>query len=60
MTLSKAKAMYSYQPEHPDDLGFEVGDLISVLEQTGDWWKGELNGKQGFVPFVSFLFIYTD
>ncbi|XP_068197871.1 intersectin-2a isoform X2 [Antennarius striatus] len=31
-------------------LSFSHGDIISVLQQTNDWWLGQLNGTQGWFP----------
>ena len=26
------------------------GDVIEIVEQDGDWWKGLLNGQEGLFP----------
>ncbi|XP_059897953.1 LOW QUALITY PROTEIN: intersectin-2-like [Gadus macrocephalus] len=31
-------------------LSFSQGDVISVLQQTEDWWLGQLAGTQGWFP----------
>jgi len=49
----KAKALYEFVPQQPGDLGFKVGDIIEITEQTqsqNDWWKGRLNGNTGSFP----------
>ena len=33
-----------------DELGFNIGDLISVSEAEGSWWMGSLNGRTGTFP----------
>ena len=34
-----------------DDLSFEAGDIIEIVEETNaDWWTGRVNGKQGLFP----------
>ncbi|KAI4798480.1 hypothetical protein KUCAC02_022031 [Chaenocephalus aceratus] len=41
------------QAEESDELGFNAGDVISVLESSGPtWWRGALRGKSG----LSFTF----
>ena len=37
---------------HFDEMSFEEGDLLSLLEQvdSGLWWKATLKGKSGLVP----------
>lgn len=30
-----------------DEIGFRQGDVIRVLDNKGDWWKGSVNGKTG-------------
>jgi hypothetical protein len=43
--------MFVFSPENPDELPFQKGDIISVLEKNDDgWWRGELNGKTGMFP----------
>ncbi|KAF7972256.1 hypothetical protein HWV62_18572 [Athelia sp. TMB] len=47
----KAAALYSYTGENADELPFEEGDTISVVDQTdGDWWKAERDGVIFIVP----------
>ncbi|XP_034064461.1 GRB2-related adaptor protein 2-like, partial [Gymnodraco acuticeps] len=38
-------------PEEPDELEFNTGDVISVLESSDPtWWRGALRGKSGLFP----------
>lgn len=30
-----------------DEIGFQAGAVIRVLEKKGDWWKGSVNGTTG-------------
>jgi len=50
--VGTARALYSYNGEGPDDLSFNEGDIITVLDTSdaSGWWKGELNGVQGYFP----------
>jgi hypothetical protein len=40
----------------PDELEMKAEDIVTVITEYGyniedrDWWKVELNGKQGYVP----------
>lgn len=44
-------ALYTYQATSADELSFHKGSVISVLSKDeGDWWTGELNGKNGLFP----------
>jgi amphiphysin len=47
------KALYDFEPQQPDDLGFKAGDQIEVIESSesvNDWWKGRVNGRVGYFP----------
>ncbi len=46
------KAIYDFDPENPDDLGFREGEIIALMDDTdpSGWWQGEVNGKIGFFP----------
>merc|ERR1711862_620510 len=46
----KCRALYPYDPVEPDELRLQEGDVIEILEQDGDWWKGLLNGQEGLFP----------
>jgi len=32
------------------DLGFKAGDELKILNQEGEWWDAEKDGKRGIVP----------
>ncbi|XP_034041582.1 intersectin-1 isoform X2 [Thalassophryne amazonica] len=43
--------MYDYVAQNDDELAFQKGQVITVLNKDDcDWWKGELNGKEGLFP----------
>ncbi|KAI2516081.1 LCK proto-oncogene, Src family tyrosine kinase, partial [Homo sapiens] len=46
-------ALHSYEPSHDGDLGFEKGEQLRILEQSGEWWKAQslTTGQEGFIPF---------
>ena len=57
----RAKVMFSYEPENPDELKLFEGDIITILNKdvphSEGWWEGEVNGKVGLFPdnFVEML-----
>ena len=43
--------MYTYQKQNPDELDFNKGSIINVINKIDDdWWMGELNGVTGLFP----------
>jgi len=53
---SQATALYNFEGENPDELQFQKGETILVIEKlTPTWWLGELvegpySGMQGVFP----------
>ena len=54
---SLARALYSYTPAIPEELGFAKGDILAVLRLQDDgWWEAEISkgrsniGRMGLVP----------
>ncbi|XP_077109216.1 tyrosine-protein kinase HCK [Ranitomeya variabilis] len=45
-------ALYDYDGVHPDDLTFQKGDNLQLLEESGEWWKARLilTGQEGYIP----------
>lgn len=44
--VCQVRALYAYQPNDPDLLRFQRGDVISnVSKQDGVWWKGDLGDQ---------------
>lgn len=49
----KVVALFDFEAQSPDDLGFKKGDVIEVVHATEfleDWWVGRLNNKKGTFP----------
>lgn len=47
----RVKALYDFEPQEANELGFNKGDVITVLESIHkDWWRGELSGEIGIFP----------
>ena len=56
----RCRARFDFDGEGPEDLVFEDGDVIKLLERVGpEWRKGELNGKVGLFP-LSFVEVIED
>ncbi|KAK2846206.1 hypothetical protein Q7C36_011060 [Tachysurus vachellii] len=49
--LCQVIAMYDYKAANGDEMTFQKGQLINVLNKDeSDWWKGEINGVTGLFP----------
>jgi uncharacterized protein YgiM (DUF1202 family) len=49
----------SYEAQSPDEISFEKGVVVKVLEKKLDgWWRVSYKGSQGYVPAI-FLEAYT-
>jgi len=48
--LKKAKGIFDFVPNEANELGFKVGDILTIRSTPGDWWEAELNGKIGLIP----------
>ncbi len=43
--------MYDYKAANKDEMSFQKGQLITVLNKDNpDWWKGEVAGVIGLFP----------
>ncbi|KAL6068624.1 Intersectin-2 [Balamuthia mandrillaris] len=46
------KAKWAFNAERQGELSMQVGDVLKVIDKTNkNWWKVELNGQQGNIPF---------
>lgn len=48
--LPQARGLYNFVPLQPGDLEFKTGDIITILDSNGGWWKGECRGQTGVFP----------
>ena len=56
----RCRARFDFDGEGPEDLVFEDGDVIKLLERVGpEWRRGELNGTVGLFP-LSFVEVIED
>lgn len=45
------RGTFDYEASDAGELGFHIGDIITVLSQDDSgWWQGELNGVKGWFP----------
>ena len=54
----KVQATHDFEAKESDELRLRKGDIITVVEKTGEnWWKGLCNGQEGLfpVPYVKDL-----
>nr|CAD2167881.1 unnamed protein product [Meloidogyne enterolobii] len=46
-----AKAIYEYDKQDDDEIGFDINDLITDIEQIDvGWWRGWCKGQHGLFP----------
>ncbi|XP_016124886.1 growth factor receptor-bound protein 2-A isoform X1 [Sinocyclocheilus grahami] len=50
--IMEAIAKYDFKATADDELSFKRGEVLKVLNEECDqnWYKAELNGKDGFIP----------
>ena len=47
----QVRALFAYAATQDDELSFEAGELINIVNKDKEeWWSGELNGKTGVFP----------
>lgn len=46
----RVRAQWAYTAQRSDELSFSEGDIITVLEEKGNWHRGECNGRAGLFP----------
>uniref|UniRef100_A0A3Q2C995 Osteoclast-stimulating factor 1 n=1 Tax=Cyprinodon variegatus TaxID=28743 RepID=A0A3Q2C995_CYPVA len=49
-SIGKCKALYSFTPQHDDELPFKEDVLDIYKKEENGWWVGALNGKKGHFP----------
>lgn len=51
MISVEARAVYTYTGNNPDELPFNEGDILSIIDTGEDeWWKAEQGGVVFIVP----------
>ncbi|KAK7489244.1 hypothetical protein BaRGS_00019496 [Batillaria attramentaria] len=45
------RALYAYEAQQPDELTFDEGDTLYILEKSDkDWWKAKCGRNTGLIP----------
>jgi signal transducing adaptor molecule len=51
LTVTRVRALHTFEPSVPGELAFEKGDIIKVTDRAYDnWWRGQLKGRTGIFP----------
>ncbi|KAL7715947.1 SH3 domain-containing protein [Entamoeba marina] len=48
--IETVQGMYEFVAKEDNELGFDEGDLIQVIEQKGEWWYGKCQNRKGYFP----------
>lgn len=50
--LRRVKAIHDFIPQQENELGFKMGDVLDVLNDSSQdgWWEARLKGKTGAIP----------
>jgi hypothetical protein len=49
--VTRVRALHTFEPTEPNELAFDKGDLIKVVNREyKDWWRGQLRGRTGIFP----------
>jgi len=46
----QCRALFQFNASSPQELSFNVGDILNLLSTDGAWWTAELLGRQGMIP----------
>ena len=47
----QCRVLFSYQPQHEDELELKLEDVVEFMAEVEDgWWKGKLRGRVGVFP----------
>lgn len=50
-SVAQVRALYDFTAEESDELPFNAGDIIEVVDRSDpSWWTGKLRGKSGLFP----------
>lgn len=50
--LRRVRAIHDFIPEQENELGFKVGDVLDVMNDSSQdgWWEARFKGKTGAIP----------
>lgn len=50
-SVKVVRTLYNYTAQQPDELSFEEGDTLYIIDQSDkSWWKAKKGNKTGLVP----------
>ncbi|KAI5124243.1 hypothetical protein M0805_005092 [Coniferiporia weirii] len=59
-SVSRVRALHSFEGTEQGELTFEKGDIIKVVDRNyKDWWRGQLKGRTGIFP-VNYVELLPD
>jgi len=50
MFVGRCQALYQFNASSPQELPFNVGDILNLINVDGAWWRAELHGREGLIP----------
>jgi len=54
--IGKARGLYNYAATDAQEISFNAGDIINILQKDpSGWWQGEINGKIGVFPSTDWI-----
>ena len=58
--VTRVRALHSFEPTEPNELAFEKGDVIKVVNREyKDWWRGQIRGRTGIFPVNYVVRLHT-
>jgi len=59
--VTRVRALHSFEPTEPNELAFEKGDIIKVVNREyKDWWRGQIRGRTGIFPVNYVVRLFAD
>jgi len=46
----RGEVLYEFQARNDKELSIKPGEIINIIDNSGEWWSGELDGKVGIFP----------
>jgi len=46
----QCRGLYQFNASNPQELSFNVGEVLNLISVDGPWWRAELHGREGMIP----------